>query len=96
MGDRILTQHPEKKKGVKIQRDKYEQVRDAIQASLREEGAQTFQALGEAINQKLAGNFDGSIGWYFTTVKLDLEARGVIVCERRSGQPQMIRLATNE
>jgi len=96
MGDRILTQHPEKKKGVNIRRDKYEQVRDAIQVSLREEGAQTFQALSEAVNQKLGGNFDGSIGWYFTTVKLDLEARGVIVCERRSGQPQMIQLATNE
>ena len=96
MGDRILTQHPEKKKGVNIQRDKYEQVRDAIQASLREEVTQTFQALGEAINQKLAGNFDGSIGWYFTSAKLDLEARGVIVCERRSGHPQMIRLTTNE
>ena len=95
MGDRILTQHPEKKKGVNIRRDKYEQVRDAIQASLREDGAQTFQALGEAINQKLAGNFDGSIGWYFTTVKLDLEARGSIVCERKSEQPQMIRWAKN-
>jgi len=96
MADRILTQHPEKKKGVNIRRDKYEQVRDAIEASLREEGVQTFQTLGEAVNQRLAGNFDGSIGWYYTTVKLDLEARGVIFCERKSGQPQMIRLAANQ
>ena len=93
MEDRILTQHPEKKMGVNIQRDKYEQVRDAIEASLSEEGAQTFHALGEAVSQKLVGNFDGSISWYYTTVKLDLEERGVIVCERRSGQPQRIRLA---
>lgn len=96
MDDRILTQHPEKKKGVNIRRKKYEQVRDAIEVSLREEGAQTFQALGEAVNQKLTGNFDGSIGWYYTTVKLDLEARGVIICERKPGQPQMIRLATDK
>ena len=91
MEDRILTQHPKKKKGVHIRRDKYEQVRDAIKVSLREEGAQSFQALGEAVNQKLADNFDGSIGWYYTTVKLDLEARGEI--ERIPGsRPQMLRL----
>ena len=93
MEDRILTQHPKKKKGGNIQQDKYEKVRDAIEVSLREEGVQTFHALGEAVNQKLAGNFDGSISWYFTTVKLDLEAHGVIVCHRKNGQPQMIRLA---
>jgi hypothetical protein len=51
--------------------------------------------LNEAVSQKLTGDFEGSIGWYFTTVKLDLEARGVIICERKSGQPQMIRLAEN-
>jgi hypothetical protein len=38
MEDRILTQHPQKKKGVNIRQDKYEQVREAIEASLREEG----------------------------------------------------------
>ena len=61
-----------------------------------EDGAQSFQALNEAVHQKLADNFEGSIGWYYTTIKLDLEARGVIICERKSGQPQMIRLAENE
>jgi hypothetical protein len=93
MEDRILTQHPEKKKGVNIRRDKYNLVRSTIEAPLREEGTQTFQTLGEAVNQKLTGKFDGSIGWYFTTVKLDMGVRGVIVCECKSGQPQMIRLA---
>ena len=96
MEERIMTQHPEKKKGVNIRRDKYEQVRGAIESALKEDGPQSFQALNEAVNQKLAGNFDGSTSWYYTTVKLDLEARGVIICERKSGQPQMIRLAENE
>ena len=91
MADRIMTQHPEKKKGVNIQRGKYEQICAAIESVLVEDGPQTFQALNQAVNQKLDGNFDGSIGWYYTTVKLDLEARGVIICERKSGQPQMIR-----
>lgn len=92
MQERILTQHPEKKKGVNIRRDKYDQMRRAIEAVLHAEGPQTFQSLNEKVHQKLAGNFDGSISWYFTTIKLDLEARGVVVCERKSGQPQTIRL----
>jgi hypothetical protein len=59
---------------------------------LKENGPQTFQTLNEAVSEKLEGNFDGSIGWYFTTVKLDLEARGVLACERKAGQPQMVHL----
>jgi hypothetical protein len=95
MDERMMTQHPEKKQGVNIRRDKYEQVRTAIESALKEDDPQSFQALNEAVSQKLTGDFEGSIGWYFTTVKLDLEARGVIICERKSGQPQMIRLAEN-
>jgi ABC-type Fe3+ transport system substrate-binding protein len=95
MEDRIMTKHPQKKSGVNIQRDKYEQVCAAIESALKENGPQTFQALNEVVDQKLEGKFDGSIGWYYTTVKLDLEARGVLVCERKSGQPQMIRWVGN-
>jgi hypothetical protein len=36
--------------------------------------------------------FEGSVSWYVTTVKLDLETRGVV--ERVPGQkPQRLRLA---
>jgi hypothetical protein len=95
MEDRILTQHPENKQGTRISRNKYEQMCTAIEQSLQEQNPLGFKALNEAVHQKLDGNFDGSIGWYFTTVKLDLEARGVVVCERKSGQPQMIHWARN-
>jgi len=95
MEDRIMTQHPEKKQGTHIRRDKYEQMYTAIEEVLQEQGPLGFKALNEAVNRKLEGKFDGSIGWYFTTVKLDLEARGVVVCERESGQPQMIHWAKN-
>lgn len=51
----------------------------------------TFADLHTAVTTQLDGNFDGSIGWYLTTVKLDLEARNII--ERIPGSnPQQLRL----
>jgi hypothetical protein len=40
----------------------------------------------------VSGNFDGAVGWYTTTVKLDLEARGVIQRIPKSS-PQRLRMA---
>jgi hypothetical protein len=93
MEERILTQHPQQgKQGVNISRRKYDQVRGAILASLRANDEMTFKALVEDVAAKLAGRFEGSIPWYVTTVKLDLEARGDIERVPRSN-PQRLRLA---
>ena len=88
--ERIMTQHPEGKQGVNISRAKYEAVREAILAALAEQEPQTFRGLQAAVEERLRGGFEGSIGWYYTTVKLDLEARGEI--ERVPGaSPQELR-----
>lgn len=53
----------------------------------------TFAQLGEHVSDEIESEFDGSISWYYTTVKLDLEARGEI--ERLgSNSPQKIRLTS--
>lgn len=75
---RILTRHPQGKQGVNIETAKYEAMAAAIVAALREEGDLTFRELEQAVTRRLAGSFDGSIPWYLTTVKLDLEARQVL------------------
>jgi hypothetical protein len=93
MEEKILTLHPQKKQGVNISKAKYDQIRAEIEQALRDQGPLGFGDLNELVGERLAGKFEGSIGWYFTTVKLDLEARGVIVCERKAGKAQMIRLA---
>lgn len=87
-----MTLHPEEgKSGVNISKQKYDVIRSAILKALEKEDEPTFGELGDAVEKQLEGNFDGSISWYYTTVKLDLEARGVI--ERIQGsQPQRIRL----
>lgn len=93
MEERILTRHPDaRKRGVNISRAKYETVRAAILAAL-DDGDLTFEELMEAVNRRLAGRFDGSISWYVTTVKLDLEARGIIARVPKSS-PQRLRLAS--
>ena len=93
MEERIMTLHPQKKQGVNISKAKYDQMRTEIERVLQENESLGFGELNDVVEEQLVGKFEGSIGWYYTTVKLDLEARGVIVCERKSGKAQMIRLA---
>jgi hypothetical protein len=92
MTQKIMTKHPQGLQGVNIDQAKYEQMREAIVASLDERNPLTFKQLSQAVKQKLEDRFDGSIGWYCTTVKLDLEARGVIECLRQGRGGQKIRL----
>jgi len=93
MSEKILTLHPEGKQGVNISRDKYDRVSTAIIEALITRGELTFGDLIQEMNRKLAGTFDGSISWYTTTVKMDLEARGAV--ERVPGSaPQLLRLVS--
>jgi hypothetical protein len=89
MEEKILTQHPQGKQGVNISRAKYETVRSAIIESLRTGGPMTFTDLERVVSHRLAGNFDGSIAWYVTTVKLDLEARQIIKPIPKTTPPQL-------
>jgi hypothetical protein len=87
---RVLTRHPEGKQGVNISRDKYEAMSAAILRSMEGRGEVPLQVVRGDVDSELRGRFEGSISWYFTTVKLDLEARGIL--ERVPGKrPQRIR-----
>jgi hypothetical protein len=91
MEERIMTLHPDGKQGVNISKQKYAIMRQTILDALRAQGEVTFTDLIEIVRSELAGTFEGSINWYVTTVKLDLEARGEI--ERiPPSSPQRLRL----
>ena len=91
MTERIMTLHPAGKQGVKIDKGKYDMVREAIEETLRAQPGITFSALTEEVGRRIGDVFDGSVSWYVTSVKLDLEARGVL--ERVDGRsPQRLRL----
>ena len=92
MRDMIRTLHPEKKQGVNISREKYNVIRNAILCVLQAEKEMTFMKLSRSVEKEVNGNFDGSVMWYVTTVKLDMEARGEIKRVPNS-RPQLVKLA---
>ena len=90
MDGKILTKHPQGKKGVSISREKYETMRKTILNVLGTK-AMTHNELTVTVEANLKGTFDGSIPWYMEATKLDLEARKVI--ERVAGKgPATYRL----
>ena len=92
MKDMIRTLHPQKKQGVNISKEKYEIIRKAILNTLHSQKEITFMKLSRAVEKEVNGNFEGSVNWYVTAVKLDLEARGQVKRVPNS-RPQVVRLA---
>lgn len=91
MSDTLRTLHPQGKAGVNIDRLKYDTVRSAILGALERRPGLPFWDLVEAVRDQISAEFDGSIEWYTTTVKLDLEARGEIERVPKSS-PQRLHL----
>lgn len=87
--EKILTRHPQGKSGKNIDKKTYDAMSRAISSVLRGKEL-THTELMARVTEKLEGRFDGNIGWYAETVKLDLEARRVI--ERTASRPQRYRL----
>ena len=92
MKDTIRTLHPEKKQGVNISKEKYEIIRKAMLSIFRAQKEISFRNLSHAVEKEVDGKFDGSVMWYVTTVKLDLEARGTVKRVPNS-RPQLVKLA---
>ncbi len=83
--DKVLTLHPQGKKGRSIDRQKYDMTRQAILDCL-EKTDMTQDELVRGVVERLENKFEGSKGWYMESVKLDLEARKVI--ERYKAKPR--------
>ncbi len=75
---KILTLHPQGKKGTNISRAKYDLIKEYILKRLGECQDMAFQDLFDGAIEELSADFDGKVGWYVVTVKLDLEARKII------------------
>ncbi len=78
---KIQLKHPQEKKAVSINKDKYELLTTETVQYLTENKDGTFSEISQRIAQSLKEKkiiFDGSLNWYLEWVKLDLEARQII------------------
>ncbi len=91
--EKILTLHPQGKTGVNILKRRYDVIRNFIVETLIEHTEISFKALTELAGARLSDHFDGSVSWYIVTVKLDLEARGIIERIPKTS-PHKLRLST--
>ena len=87
--EKILTKHPQGKSGRNIDKKTYELFKDAILFALQNSEL-SHTELFTQLNKKLKNEFSGNISWYGETIKLDLEARKLIV--RTDSKPQKYRL----
>ena len=78
MEEKIMTLHPTGKKGVNILKRRYDQMAETLLGIVRQHGEITYSEMNDIAEKELAGKFDGKIPWYVVTVKLDLEARGIL------------------
>lgn len=89
----IQTLHPDPKKtNKKINLDKYKFIKENL-LNILNELELTHTELMEELYSRVKDNFDGGVQWYGETVKLDLEARKIIV--RIGAKPEKYRLANN-
>jgi len=75
--EKILTLHPKGKKGTNILKRRYDVIKDFILKKIEVLGEIAYEDLADLAAKELK-DFDGKPVWYIVTVKLDLEARGVI------------------
>ncbi len=82
MENRIQLKHPAGKKAVTMNSTKYNLLKKEILAYLNENGESTHKKMLQGISKsfgKSKTKFEGSVEWHMEWVKLDLEARKVIV-----------------
>jgi hypothetical protein len=94
MEQKIQLLHPAGKKAVRMDKGKYNTIKNALLNSLKKKGELTHTEILHAITEdfkKKKTKFEGSVEWHMESVKLDLEAIKII--ERVSEKsPQKFRL----
>ena len=71
--------HPRGLPSPRIDKAKYESMRAAIITLLKETGEIEFKVAMEMVYERHKSTFEGAIPWYYTIVKLDMEARGELI-----------------
>ncbi|MEM8525534.1 MAG: hypothetical protein AAGG68_12915 [Bacteroidota bacterium] len=91
--EKIMTLHPQGKAGVNILKRRYDFIKNFVVKTIKEHGEISYEELNDLAVKKLIKSFDGKVGWYIVTVKLDLEARNIIERIPKTS-PHKIRMTT--
>ena len=95
--ERIALRNPASGRlGATIDRVKYDQVRATILTVLGRDGSLKDTQLAAGVERELRDGFGGSVRWYVTAVKLDLEARGELHRTTTGGRDYVTVAATPE
>ena len=76
--EKIMTLHPQGKKGVNILKRRYDLISDFILKTIKKRNEISFEELADLAVDELSRCFNGKVVWCMVTVKLDLEARKII------------------
>jgi hypothetical protein len=89
MNDKILTSNPDpNKKGVKIDKDKYDFIHTEILKVLHHKGPLGAMQLVKELDGTIGDEkFGASVGWYVTAIRLDMEAKKEILYNRSDAKP---------
>lgn len=94
MEKKIQTLHPETgKKNKAIPATQYNIIKDTIVTVLKT-SEPTYTELAAQVSTLLRTTFPGNIKWYIMVVKLDIEARKIIL--RTRSKPEKYKLNTSE
>lgn len=92
---KVVLRHPGKRKGISIDKVKYELLKSELVKFLTSNREATFSAMVRAVAESLKRSgttFHGSLPWYLEWVKLDLEARTTLQRVARTS-PQLYTLS---
>jgi hypothetical protein len=89
--EKVMTLHPQGKKGVNILKRRYDHIKEFILNTIEDSVEISFQDLIDLAVDQLTNTFDGKVIWYIVTIKLDLEARQLIERIPKTS-PQLLRL----
>jgi len=88
-----MTQHPSGKAGVNILKRRYDIIKTYLLDQIKKHGEISYEELSDLAVNDLSESFDGKVVWYVVTVKLDLEARGMIERIPKTS-PHQLRIKT--
>lgn len=91
MEKKIQLKHPAGKKAVRMDKIKYDPLKNAVMSFLKTHGESTHSELLESVMEEFKTNktkFEGSLEWHMEWVKLDLESRKEI---KRNGDKSPIK-----